>query len=162
MLMGRGTPPFRCTAGTRVRVPAVHSFPTRIWCPPLDSALKTCWQHQSQASVHSTTIQSSFSADATGRPVPGGDESVWLWHARESSSTGLRTVSSHTWLTYGSASPSAPSADFGHSVSQSAGVACDSSDRNWPITLPAGGPQTTSRPFVGNTAKPIQARRPLP
>lgn len=49
---------------------SICSFPTHIWCPPLDPALKTWWQHQSQPSVHFTTIQSSLSsADTTGRPV---------------------------------------------------------------------------------------------
>lgn len=92
----------------------------------------------------------------------GGDESIWPQHTRESRSTGSRMVSGHSWLTYGSPSHSAPSAGSGHSVSQSEGVTYDSSDRNWPITLPVGGLQTTSRPFVGNIAELIQVRRPLP
>lgn len=39
MLMERGTPPFRCAAGTRVHVPAVHSFSHTDLV--LDPALKT-------------------------------------------------------------------------------------------------------------------------
>lgn len=83
------------------------------------------------------------------RPAsPAGYESSWTQRTRESSSLGLRMLSSHSWLTYGSTSHSPPSPHAGHGVSQSAGVTCDSSDRNWPITLPVGGLQQPAGPLL--------------
>lgn len=150
MFLGRGTPPFRCTAGRRVCVPAAHTlfFSHTDLVPTVGPGSKD------PVTAPITGLR-SFSNNTIAplrrrnRGVPSGAEMKAFGRGAQgqSASVGLRRMSSQAGLTLRIRFFFSFRAVFGPSGSQSAGVTCDSSDRNWPITLPAGGLLATSRPF---------------